>query len=74
MLKLEYFFHLKPLLAAQFLDMKLPGLWHLDRFPSISFSWAAKTCFERMALAGQRMRCGDAVSFLQTSELVYGDE
>lgn len=45
-LKLEYFFHLKPLLAAQFLDTKLPGLWHLDPFPSIPFPWAAKTCFE----------------------------
>lgn len=63
MFKLEYFFHLKPLLAAQFLNVKLPGLWHLDPFPSIPFSWAVKTCFKRMALAGLGMRCGDAVSF-----------
>lgn len=61
MLKLEYL--LKSLPDAQFLERKLPGLWHLDSFPSTPFSRAAKICFKRMALAGLGMRCGDSVPF-----------
>lgn len=62
MLKLGYLFHLNPVLAAHFLDVKLQGLWHLDPFPAIPFLWAAKTCYKRMAPAGLGMIYGDALS------------
>lgn len=63
LLKPEHFFNMKPILAAQFLDMKLPELCHSDTFSSVPFSRAAKNLLWMHGLSGLGMRCGDAVLF-----------